>query len=260
MSYIRYIATVFSITTVVLLACVASEQKVDAPPPVRVDATVTEADPPSLLADDADLDGPLDSVQSNIRPMTRDEWEATANIATDTGQPLRRAPVHVVHFAQPALPTPVLDQRKRDCIAYPLTAGFARVRYNLLLQPNLYAVTIRNWSDPKWRETFRVENGWFPVALWRIRGRVAAFWRYVWVQAGPGLPTGNPQVALSADFFRGGDVLCVEALRWGGPVFIAYDQQTGLIVQPQLSQIQNASNDSTPMPGTWTTIGGEVGR
>ena len=252
------IATVLSVAFFILLACVASERKVDTPPPIRVDTTATD---------------PNASVQSNVRPLTNDEalrleanrqgraavlddWKRS--VATDTAQPpYRRAEVRRVAFAAPALPTPILDVRVRECISYPLTAGFAKVRYNLLLQPNLYEVTIRNWSDPEWLATFRVEGGMFPVNLWRIRNGEAAFWKHVWVQAGPGLPTGNPQVALSADFFRGGDDLCIEAgPRVGGAVLVAYDQQTGQVVQPQLSQIQNSSNDSTPIPGAWTTIGG----
>lgn len=177
--------------------------------------------------------------------------------ASDTGQPLRRAPVHVVRFDSPALPTPILDERQRGCIGYPLTAGFSRVRYNLLLQPNVYVVAKPLWSDPQWLATFRVDGGTFPVNLWRVRAGVPTFWKVVRVQAGPGLPTGNPQEGLSAEFFRGGDVLCVEATRSGGPLFVAYDQQTGLVVQPQLSVVENSSNDSTPMPGVWMVISGE---
>lgn len=222
-------------------------------------------------ATDSDLDAPLGSVQPNIRPLTKEEywkeeyWKERERAflehrtATDTTQPLRRAPVHVVRFDRAALTTvPILDERKRECIAYPLNASFVRVRYNLLLQPNLYDVTIRNWSDPKWLATFHVDDGTFPVNLWRTRNGEPAFWKTVRVQAGPGLPTGNPQVGLSADFFRGGDKLCVETPRVGGAVFVAYDRQTGAVVQPQLSAIQNSSNDSTPIPGAWTTISGEV--
>jgi len=259
---IRSIAAVLSLSLIMLLACVASEQRVDTPPPpVRVDTTATETGDPN------------ESVQPDIVPLTPEEvrnmkltniqianadtnWELRPITATDTAQPLRKAPSHTVHFDAPALPTPILDERVRPCIGYPLTAGFSKVRYNLLLQPNLYDVTIKLWSDPKWRETFRVDGGTFPVSLWRIRGGVPTFWKQVRVQAGPGLPTGTPQTTLSASFFRGGDDLCVESPRSCPALFIAYDQQTGQVVQPQLSQIQNSSNDSTPIPGAWSTVGG----
>src|SRR5688572_16592661 len=237
---IRRIAASLWFAVVLLLACVASEQKVGTPPPpVRVDTAPTETIDPNA------------SVQPNVHPISPEEWAASdidldtlepATAAADTTQPLRKAPMHIVHFVAPAQSAPSV----RSCIGYPLTAGCNRVRYNLLLQPNLYDVTIRNWSDPQWRATFRVDGGTFPVNLWRIRGGVPTFWKQVRVQAGPGLPTGNPQTALSADFFRGGDDLCVGAVRNIGPLLVAYDQQTGLVVQPQLSQIQTSSNDSTP--------------
>lgn len=228
------------------------------------DYTATDSDldrlpsthPPTITDADTDADAEFEHERRFAETFER----AARQTATDTTQPLHRAPVHVVHFAAPALPTPILDERRRECIAYNLTASFSRVRYNLLLQPNLYDATIRNWSDPKWLATFRVEGGTFPVNLWRVRAGVPTFWRTVRVQAGPGLPTGNPQVGLSPDFFRGGDALCVEAARTGGAVFVAYDPQTGLVVQPQLSVIQNVSNDSTPMPGAWMVISGEVKR
>jgi hypothetical protein len=258
----RSIAAVGTMATVLALGYIAFREDPKPPAPIRADVTSTapSASPRPLVTASQPPYEP-ESVQPNVHPISPDEWKAAdmdldrMTVATDTTQPLRKAPVHVVRFDAAALPTPILDERPRECIGYPLTSGFSKVRYNLLLQPNPYQATIRNWSDPTWRETFRVEGGTFPVNLWRKRlGEPDKFIKQVRVQAGPGLPTGNPQEALSTLDFRGGDVVCVEAVRHIGPLFVAYDQQTGAVVQPQLSAIQNASNDSTPVPGAWMTI------
>jgi hypothetical protein len=199
--------------------------------------------------------------------------------ATDTTRPHGPPETHTVHFPNPATPesapigypgpvraralsalsapsAPILDARQRPCIGYPIPKGLSVARVNVLLTPNLEAATIRLWSIPAWRELMRVKDGTFPVNMWRKRQGVATFIKQVRVQAGPELPTGSPQEALSPIDWRGGDVLCVEAVERNGPLWVVRDPLTGLIIEPRVSVVEMSSNDATAMPGQWTTVSG----
>lgn len=251
----RFVA-VFAIAATMLLACVASEQKVERAEPVRVDTTET------LPTDDADLNGPLGSVQPNVHPASPEEWDWQAmNVRTETAQPpLRKAPVHVVRFDRPALPTPILDGRRRECIGFPIIASPRVKRMNLALGANVYEYEGMHilWRDPKWREFHRIApDGSFGVNIWRVREGVATYVDTLRVPGGPDPSFVQFQLEqLYPNVWRGGDMLCLEALKHGGTLMIYYDQSAEFMRGPWINVIEQGSNDPGVSFGAWTTIGG----
>lgn len=254
----KSVIAVGSLATFIALGYFAFRTDPQQPEPIRVDTVDTIAPAHSTTQM---VPYEMESVQPNVYHPTPEElpsFGAEPISDAEFEDVLAKMSANERASLETQIGIPILDERPRECVAIPIVANPKIKRMNLQLLPNLREVVRERWSNATWRESVRIgQDDKFPVNLWRSRNGTVTFWTTVRVPAGPNLPSGTPQFPLDAEFFRGGDVLLVEASK-DGALLIAYaadDPRSKMIVEPRLSVIE-PSNDPTPTPGVWTTISG----